>query len=56
MNNKFKSVKVGIISVLSILLLYFGMNFLKGINILNNGRMTGMMILRKVLIGLYEMI
>jgi len=38
MSNKLKSVKVGVVSLLTIFLLYFGMNFLKGINVMNNGR------------------
>ena len=37
MSNKSKSIKVGILSIISIFLIYFGMNFLKGINILNDG-------------------
>ena len=38
MSNKLKSVKVGVLSLLTIFLLYFGINFLKGINVMNNGR------------------
>jgi len=38
MSNKLKSVKVGVLSLLAIFLLYFGINFLKGINVMNNGR------------------
>jgi phospholipid/cholesterol/gamma-HCH transport system substrate-binding protein len=38
MSNKLKSVKVGALSLLTIFLLYFGINFLKGINVMNNGR------------------
>jgi len=38
MSNKIKSVKVGVISLLTIFLLYFGINFLKGINVMNDGR------------------
>ena len=38
MSTKSKSIKVGIISLISIFLIYFGMNFLKGINVLNNGK------------------
>ncbi len=37
MSDKSKSIKVGILSIISIFLIYFGMNFLKGINILNDG-------------------
>lgn len=39
MSNKLKSVKVGVLSLLTIFLLYFGINFLKGINVMNNGRL-----------------
>ena len=35
MSDKSKSIKVGVLSIISIFLIYFGMNFLKGINILN---------------------
>ena len=38
MSTKSKSIKVGIISLITIFLIYFGMNFLKGINVLNNGK------------------
>ncbi|MAR39159.1 MAG: hypothetical protein CMD22_00470 [Flavobacteriales bacterium] len=38
MSNKIKSLKVGIVSLVTIFLLYFGINFLKGINVMNNGR------------------
>jgi len=38
MSNKNKSVKVGLAFLLSIFLLYFGINFLKGTNIMNKGR------------------
>ncbi|MAO70990.1 MAG: hypothetical protein CMD02_00595 [Flavobacteriales bacterium] len=38
MSTKSKSIKVGIISLFTIFLIYFGMNFLKGINVLNNGK------------------
>jgi phospholipid/cholesterol/gamma-HCH transport system substrate-binding protein len=38
MSNKLKSVRVGVLSLLTIFLLYFGINFLKGINVMNNGR------------------
>ena len=37
MSNKSKSIKVGILSIISIFLIYFGMNFLKGVNILSDG-------------------
>ena len=37
MSDKSKSIKVGVLSIISIFLIYFGMNFLKGINILNDG-------------------
>jgi len=37
MSNKSKSIKVGILSIISIFLIYFGMNFLKGVNILTEG-------------------
>ena len=38
MSTKSKSIKVGIISLISIFLIYFGMNFLKGVNVLSNGK------------------
>ncbi len=38
MSNKSKSIKVGILSIISIFLIYFGMNFLKGVNILTEGK------------------
>ena len=38
MSNKIKSLKVGIVSLVTIFLLYFGINFLKGVNVMNNGR------------------
>ena len=38
MSNKLKSVTVGVISLLSIFLLYFGINYLKGVNIMNDKR------------------
>ena len=38
MSTKSKSIKVGIISLIAIFLIYFGMNFLKGVNVLNNGK------------------
>lgn len=38
MSNKIKSLKIGIVSLVTIFLLYFGMNFLKGVNVMNNGR------------------
>lgn len=38
MSTKSKSIKVGIISLITIFLIYFGMNFLKGVNVLNNGK------------------
>ena len=37
MSNNSKSIKVGILSIISIFLIYFGMNFLKGVNILSDG-------------------
>lgn len=37
MSNKIKSLKVGIISLVTLFLLYFGINFLKGINVMSNG-------------------
>lgn len=37
MSNKSKSIKVGVLSLISIFLIYFGMNFLKGVNILSDG-------------------
>ena len=36
MSDKYKSVKLGIVSILSLFLLYFGMNYLKGVNVMNN--------------------
>ena len=38
MSDKLKSIKVGLISIVSILILYFGINFLKGINVMHDGR------------------
>ena len=38
MNTKSKSIKVGIISLVTIFLIYFGMNFLKGVNVLSEGK------------------
>ena len=38
MSNKVKSLKVGLVSLITIFLLYFGINFLKGVNVMNNGR------------------
>ena len=32
------SVKVGIVSIVAILLLYFGINFLKGVNVLSSSK------------------
>ena len=38
MSNKYTSIKVGVISLLSIFLLYYGINFLKGVNVMSNAR------------------
>ena len=38
MRNKLKSVTVGVVSLLAIFLLYFGINFLKGVNVMNDER------------------
>lgn len=38
MSYKFKSMIVGIVSILAVLLLYFGVNYFKGENVFNNGR------------------
>ena len=38
MSNKLRSVTVGVVSLLSIFLLYFGINYLKGVNVMNDKR------------------
>ena len=38
MNNKLNSVTVGVISLTAIFLIYFGINYLKGVNLMNHQR------------------